>query len=409
VIISKNIISRIDKFFLADGRRIGPLDGIRAIAITLVVVRHCFDRPLALADLPQWLGCILGFGWVGVSLFFCLSGFLIGGMIYGKLESQRFSFAEFYINRAFRILPIAYAMYIYTSRRLIGFNRDTLINFTFMTNIFKSHHFQGHFWSLCVEEQFYLLFPALFTLSYIFFRKNSRALFSLLFSLVILEWAFRAYSVGQPSTDIAEVYFQSQYQIDFLLFGVIGAVLYHDKSGMLSGIQTALLKISRWFIPLAPLLFIGLAFFVGPLNKVSPDYNGVSYAVGYPLIALFCFFMVYGLAVHQTSWMGRALSTPLLRWIAAVSYSMYIMQFQVIDRVNGRITALVKSHPDHKYIITIATIFGVFTLIAGLSTGTFLVIERPFQMIKKRIKFNKGSLNQRKIVAPLISQSPINP
>ncbi len=144
------------------------IDGLRAIAVTSVVLYH--------AGLKQ-----LGSGFVGVDIFFCISGYLIGGIIYSEAISGRFSFAEFYARRARRILPALFVVVVFTCLAgLLLLNATEMVslakqaasalagvsNFYFWadTGYFKTDSALNPLlmtWSLGVEEQFYLFFPFL--------------------------------------------------------------------------------------------------------------------------------------------------------------------------------------------------------------------------------------------------------
>lgn len=179
--------------------RVPELDGLRGLAILMVVIYHYvggFAGPRG--GVAYYLHGIFGAGWSGVDLFFVLSGFLIGGILLDARESSRY-FSTFYLRRAHRILPVYYAwvacfvlasyMPSHWYPALLEASRAQLSAVPryvlFVQNLF---HQQGHFewvwlavtWSLAVEEQFYLLAPPL-----IRFLSLSR-LTSLLIATVVL-------------------------------------------------------------------------------------------------------------------------------------------------------------------------------------------------------------------------------
>jgi len=146
-----------------DARRIAGLDTLRACAVTLVVLHHYV---LFVSDAPTfgWIGQI---GWAGVDLFFALSGYLIGNQIFSALASpQGFSLRHFYARRLLRTLPnfwVVLALYALWP----AFRGDApmlplwrYLSFTQNIHLEPGTAF-SHAWSLCIEEQFYLLLPAI--------------------------------------------------------------------------------------------------------------------------------------------------------------------------------------------------------------------------------------------------------
>ncbi len=139
------------------------LDTLRALAIVLVVLHH-YVLFVSHADTFGWVGRI---GWVGVDLFFALSGYLIGNQIFAALRSRRdFSLPRFYARRLLRTLPNFYVVLaLYFLWPWFRNGADLLPLWRFLTftqniNLTPGTAF-SHAWSLCIEEQFYMLLPAL--------------------------------------------------------------------------------------------------------------------------------------------------------------------------------------------------------------------------------------------------------
>src|SRR6266849_4754306 len=150
--------------------RVVELDGIRGIAILLVLALH-FGLPVCP---PGILHDILGMGWAGVDLFFVLSGFLITGILLDSKGKPDY-FRRFYLRRVFRILPIYYAYLIvffhvvpviaHATGRLATFEYgrgDEVWYWIYLSNwrhaVNQNPHLR-HFWSLSIEEQFYIVWP----------------------------------------------------------------------------------------------------------------------------------------------------------------------------------------------------------------------------------------------------------
>jgi hypothetical protein len=145
-------------------RRIPSLDGVRAIAVTLVFTWHL----LAHADLPLiWR---VDYGNLGVRVFFIISGFLITSLLLAERErTGKISISNFYVRRVFRIFPAYYVFLLVMAvllptGRLVLHKVDFLPSAAFFSDYETPHDALGHTWSLAVEEQFYLLWPGVIVL-----------------------------------------------------------------------------------------------------------------------------------------------------------------------------------------------------------------------------------------------------
>src|SRR5580698_7194888 len=106
------MVKWLDNFFLIKPGRNAQLDGVRAIAILLIVLIHSLIHSTIPVDLPMFPRVLSAFGWIGVPLFFVLSGYLVGGGIYDAMSRGTFRFGDFYTNRSLRILPAAYVFVV---------------------------------------------------------------------------------------------------------------------------------------------------------------------------------------------------------------------------------------------------------------------------------------------------------
>jgi peptidoglycan/LPS O-acetylase OafA/YrhL len=152
-------------------KRIFVLDLLRGVAILLVIFSHGMCDPQYAGWLRPVANFFYGFGWSGVDLFFVLSGFLIGGLLFSELKkSGEIKLSRFYIRRGFKIWPSYYlfmgilvALYCAGGAfPLLGWHR-IFLNIFFLQNFSTDWDIQqaDHTWSLCVEEHFYLMLPAL--------------------------------------------------------------------------------------------------------------------------------------------------------------------------------------------------------------------------------------------------------
>ncbi|OKS85548.1 acyltransferase family protein [Mucilaginibacter polytrichastri] len=172
------------------------LNHLRALAITLVIVYH-YSRQFAH---PEWTHNGGRFGWTGVDLFFVLSGYLIASQLFREIKAKHtFSLKTFFIKRFFRIIPaylfIVALYFLFPFLREFGQPAPLWKFITFTQNIGLNVMLQGtfsHAWSLCIEEQFYLLFPLIvFTLLNFKVLQKGWVLFVLLF---LFSFAMRLYA-----------------------------------------------------------------------------------------------------------------------------------------------------------------------------------------------------------------------
>src|SRR3990170_5787046 len=150
------------------------LDLIRTLAITMILMQHYYDVILkgTFGLLPGFLPNILAKGWHGVDLFFALSGFLIGGQIIEGCYNGTFRFNVFFLKRFFRIVPayifaivVFIIFYSYVSDSFLLNDptvlKDVIIHILYLQDYIHTEYvmYDGIYWSLAVEEKFYLVLP----------------------------------------------------------------------------------------------------------------------------------------------------------------------------------------------------------------------------------------------------------
>jgi len=217
-------------FLTAPGQYQG-VDLLRSMAVSLVLLFHF-----------AWLP----FGWMGVDLFFILSGFLIGGILIDQIRSDRFTFKEFYLRRALRILPIYYFMIVlcvFTKAWPLPWDATALRSLAsgvfflhstgpyFFPEVFRidSRFLPGGTWSLVIEEMFYLVAPLAILVVLRAFRGSARACAVTFGFVALLAIGVRLFMTRSFAPDDANRYFVSFVQFhsrfDELAYGVIGACL----------------------------------------------------------------------------------------------------------------------------------------------------------------------------------------
>jgi peptidoglycan/LPS O-acetylase OafA/YrhL len=271
----------------AKGNRLPVLDGLRAISILLVLAAHML--PLG----PKFLRLNETAGAMGMSLFFSLSGFLIASLLLHNDDV-----VEFLIKRLTRILPLAYA-YAMIVFLLVQYDPGSMFwTASLVENYFSTHlnGFNSHFWSLCVEMHFYF-FIALVVL--VIGRKGVWVVWPVCLIVTMIRISQGAY------VDI-----QTHLRVDEILAGSCVATLFnrswHGKPRLVYA--TVGVAALLWFASSSP--------FMGWLQYLRP------YASALLLAGVLC---------HNTTYLSAFLSSAPMRYIATISYSLYVIHQATIQ------------------------------------------------------------------------------
>jgi peptidoglycan/LPS O-acetylase OafA/YrhL len=301
-------------------RNIPSLDGMRAISILLVIVAHSAQNFSRWIKIP--LGTYLLFAHTGVSVFFVISGFLITSLLLKELHATgTIGLKRFYLRRAFRIFPPFYFyLGIIFVLALVGVFHTPLRAF-FFAAIYTSNYYLGpggdflglqHIWSLSVEEQFYLLWPAALLL-----LGKRRGIYLAGFLILISPWSrlVTYFALAPEHRALVDRMFHSS--IDTIMFGCLLALLWqNDRFNRLLRMGT-----SSWSMA-------GAVFFLFLVDPLLDLRFGGSYSllIGMTLEGIsICLITIY--VVRRPGTLpGRVLNTPLLRHIGVISYSLYLWQ-----------------------------------------------------------------------------------
>lgn len=286
-------------------KRIPVLDGWRGVAILLVLLNHV-QRTLPIRRFYPWMSC----GAHGVAIFFVLSGYLITT----NLLEHRPSFREFYIRRFFRLMPAAW-VYLLTVALLVllvlCFGRPSAVpakEFASCVFFFRDYlgpqktHLLDHFWSLSMEEQFYLVWPAvLFVLG-----PRRAGWIAAIGAAGCAAWRFLHHALYAGSEVLI---YRPEVRADAILLGcLLAIVLWHRRNGDND-------RIAKWLRVSTPILLavaIGGVLFVHPLPSL---FENASFALLFAATLL-----------NSGSVLARVLSLKGLTWFGTVSYSLYLWQ-----------------------------------------------------------------------------------
>ena len=367
---------------------IPALDGLRGIAILSVMAFHFTwfsGIPVDTVMMRGWYN-VASAGWAGVDLFFVLSGFLITGILYESKGGTGY-FRTFYVRRALRIFPLYYAflaifflalpLLFADSVNVRENTQDQLWYWTHLSNVLltlkgdwaETSTYVVHFWSLAVEEQFYLFWPVVVVLL------SGRQLLKFCAAIIVLSLLLRIFlfasGVGIAAFVLAPA------RMDTLVFGAVLALLLRDRQ--------LHLYVRRWVRPVASVAAVMLASLVlmrGGLNKNEP----LTGTIGFTLLAiLFTAAVFAGVAGNRNGWFTRMLSTRGLRFFGKYSYALYVFH-QPISLVLKDL-GLVKLLADVGLQglvaqLLFATIAMLFSVAASLASWTLL--EKQFLKLKER-------------------------
>ena len=381
---------------LASRNRLPGLDTLRALAIVVVMAFHLDGL------LPNIFGPIERFGWMGVDLFFVLSGYLIGSQLLKPVrEGRGISMLDFYRKRAYRILPVylvVLALYVFWPLWREAPGMSPLWQFlTFTENFFVDYsinHAFSHVWSLCVEEHFYLLLPMIVIL--MSRRAAAWKTVALLGFFVALGLAIRSYEyfhvllpMGRDSDGfsvqyIERIYYPTYTRLDGLLAGVALALMRIFRPGWWS----AALQRANW------VLAGGVALMGCALWTFADRVSAVGNVIGFPVMAIAMGMLVMA-AADRRSWFGRV-RVPGAKLVATLAYSLYLTHKEIAHLDEQWLPKVMDARDWRSVCILVVSCMAA----AGLM---YLAIERPFLALRdRRVGRRAVSVDEEVLVEPAL-------
>ena len=344
-------------------RKIGhipSLNGLRAVAIAVVVWAH--------AGLPGELA-----GGLGVSLFFFLSGYLITTLLRAEYdEYERISLKGFYMRRVLRIFPPMYIVIAFVvALSLIGFLPNvmsgggvtaTALFFTNYWIIFAGHEGVpaglGVFWSLAVEEHFYLLFPLMYIAMRKWLPKRWQQV-CLLIALcgVILAWRGVLWMNGASDE---RLYYATDTRADALLWGAVLAIGFNPVYGEVR------LPSKRWVGPAIVLISAAIFF----ASSKAPG----QFVLGFTIQSLASFGIFIPVILLPGMWIGRFLNWRPVAWVGMISYSLYLFHRWTLEAAEYWL-------PDFHLV---GALLGIAASVF-LSWGMRLWVEKPCERLRRKL------------------------
>lgn len=335
-----------------NGSRLGyrpALDGIRGVAVLLVMLGHLFPASLIAA------------GAVGVLIFFTLSGFLITTLLIEEREAMgRMDLAAFYQRRALRLLPALLTMLavLLVLQAILGsqagYGRPSLFAIFYIANwaIIRDvdfHHI-NHTWSLSIEEHFYLLWPL--TLVLVGRAWDARKLLWIALLVAAASWAWRVW-LWSSDASLPRVVYGTDTRLDALLIGCVLAIV---------GWQ----QIRR--VPIAVIL----AAFAGVASLMLIRTNAFHFAVGYTAVSVATVVLI--VAVLTGRRMSSVLSRRPIVATGRISYGLYLWHLPIYG-------AVFKYGAPLPRAVQMVAAAGLSLATAALS---YRFVERPFLRLKRR-------------------------
>jgi peptidoglycan/LPS O-acetylase OafA/YrhL len=350
------------------GHRPG-LDGLRAIAVGLVLLHHT-----AAILIPAEAEGFFSGGFLGVDLFFVLSGFLITTLLLERRERREARpLRSFYARRALRLLPAVAALLV--GNLLVAVVEEEGVSsalksfgvvFTYTTNWALLYAFGdlspnlSHLWSLAIEEQFYAIWP-LVLLGALSLGLVRRRMAWLCIALALAAAIWRA-ALYQSGTEWLAIYIRTDARADALLIGAALALVRPDV--MLGRIHPRVRSAAGT---------VALVVFIAIASAVHGD-SGSLYLGGYTVVALLAGALIT-IELAGPWALHSALSSRPMVYVGRLSYSLYLWHFLVFRVVDQHVA-------DSSTASRLALGWG---LTAAVSVASFRLVERPALRVKDRI------------------------
>jgi len=367
---------------------IPELDGVRGVAVLLVMLCHS----LVISPLPQsarrlHLKGLLVLGWSGVDLFFVLSGFLITGILLDTEDSKNY-FSSFYARRVLRIFPL-YLISVFAYFHIALPIAHHFGGWQFMDNSLEpwfwfhlsnwkiafgaTAHWLTHFWSLSIEEQFYVFWPI------VVFFAGRRWLPYVCLALGAASFGLRE-MYAENDFGSSFLYTLTPFRIEPLVFGSLAAVLVRSERAY------PILRSGRFLLGMttcgALMLFAVLITgrttgFEGP---PMATYGFTSFALIFSGLVLYSY--VYS---GSPEWPASLLRKPSLRAIGKYSYAMYVFHLPVFLVYGVVVPRILIALPEQwRFSAWIFAVLVGFALVYGTAVLSWHLLEKHFWRLKDR-------------------------
>lgn len=351
-------------------KHVTSLDGVRGIAVLSVVMFHFLQRQGV-----GYLGVLASCGWIGVDIFFVLSGFLITSILYEQRGAENY-FRNFYMRRILRLFPLYYFLFLGTflltplfdihwklgHLAMLFYGANFVLPFDSSLSIIGPFDF-FHVWSLAVEEQFYMIWPWL-----VGSRLKRGTLQNICLAGIFVAPALR-FLLLHVDVQPWFIYQSLPTRMDSLLVGAALALI------PLPSLRTARI------VGAAALLVYGLLTWWGhSMFFLSRPIQGA----GYSALALLSGSLLV-LSFYPTTIVHRVCSWSVLRFYGKYSYGLYLWHY-LFSKPFGILTVWVQRRVSVPFVSSLLS-FGLILLCSTLvAVASYRLIERPFLQLKRRFE-----------------------
>jgi peptidoglycan/LPS O-acetylase OafA/YrhL len=370
----------------AFGGHLRALDGVRGLAILVVLLFHFVAPTNPTSTTDRAIAWLFSYGALGVDLFFVLSGFLITGILYDSRNDPAF-FRNFYMRRLLRIFPLYYAVLVvvffvvpaipaFHGTEIAGLREHQAWAWLYGVNIYLAIHngwvlsYIEHFWSLAVEEHFYLVWPFVVWL----LAANRRAL--LAFSLFVAAASFAgrvAASVHGVSPIVTTVL--TPFQLDALAIGGFLAVYLRHPDAAAAARRAIL-----------PLVLAGIALLLlqFAIRHFTATGDGVLALRSGAFHLMFAALLLKALASAPASSWGRIFGSRPLGTLGKYSYGLYVYHhfFSYYFVSHGTDLALAAAIGSHVAALALLAAGGISASM-GIAWLSYEFFEKPFLRLKR--------------------------
>ena len=377
--------------FINPTARLPELDGIRGLAILLVLIWHYVALGVAIDPGSRLFRVVfyLRQAWCGVDLFFVLSGFLIGGILIDARRSESF-FNTFYIRRALRILPLYFLLLVTFSigDHLTQRGWAASVQYAFdekgpiwvywllVQNIWSAAtgqwgcHWLGVTWSLAIEEQFYITLPLLIRFT------PARILPWLIVVLVVSAPILRTvlyyhYQFGQFSG-----YWLMPCRTDALGLGVLLAIAIRSQQGWQKITELKWLVITLFLLSCAGFIWL--------------DINGAGVGTepmatyGHTVLAVLFASLLAMMLISPGGWISSAMRFKPLCYLGIIAYGVYLLHYPILGLVHG---LWLGGHPNIESPTSALATLAAFVIVVVVSGLSWKFLEKPLVSIGHRFRY----------------------
>lgn len=356
-------------------KHIPTLDGVRGLAILLVLIFHLYKYIY-----------ITNIGWIGVDLFFVLSGFLITGILLNAKATPNF-FLNFISRRALRIFPLYYLFlflffivlpllkhpvqvdnYDYLYDNQIWFWTYTQNWLGAFSNEWINGSIISHFWSLAIEEQFYLFWPL------IIYFNSKKSIVKMSLVIIIMSVVLRNIFIFFEYSWVTSYIFTLS-RLDNLSIGALCAVLIREKDFI-----NILNRYTIYIMMISSSIIIFILIYTRNLSMSNIYFLSFGYTI---LAILFACIILFSLSDHRFNFLKKVFNTSIMVFLGKYSYGLYVYHIPVFMLLYPKLKSSLKFLTSLEIISDLIASTLIFILVVIISLLSYHLVEVKFLKLKK--------------------------